>query len=386
MVTKSSNWSQTGHKNLSGTVGIFNYKGRVRLRWSYQSKRYSLNLSIYSRATILPAKMLALQIEQDMSNNMFDRTLKKYKAEPQSINVVKTIVSYFEEWVSFYKQMDCDKHTNYNSTRGMLIKWGDIQEGNIQKKLGQLTNAAVTYNRRLTILKSFAKWLVKKGVWTANPLEDINPKKVKKAKLPKRAPFTVEEIHLILEAIKNDTYTPKCSSYKHSHYYPFIYFLFKTGVRNAEAIGLRVSSIDVKKKQIHIKEVLARTLKSGSTENRVRKETKNGKERILPLTPDLYEVLEAVIKGKKQDELVFHSPTGKSIDDHNFQNRIFKPVLKHLGINERVLYACRHTFGSRCIDAGITPVMTAFLMGNNPETALRNYTHQITIPKDLPSI
>jgi integrase len=30
--------------------------------------------------------------------------------------------------------------------------------------------------------------------------------------------------------------------------------------------------------------------------------------------------------------------------------------------------------------------MTAFLMGNNPETALRNYTHQITIPKELPNI
>jgi hypothetical protein len=26
------------------------------------------------------------------------------------------------------------------------------------------------------------------------------------------------------------------------------------------------------------------------------------------------------------------------------------------------------------------------LMGNNPETALRNYTHQITIPRDLPNI
>jgi len=43
-------WSQVvaiGHKNISGTVGVFNYKGRVKLRWSYQSKRYSLNLSIY---------------------------------------------------------------------------------------------------------------------------------------------------------------------------------------------------------------------------------------------------------------------------------------------------------------------------------------------------
>jgi integrase len=30
--------------------------------------------------------------------------------------------------------------------------------------------------------------------------------------------------------------------------------------------------------------------------------------------------------------------------------------------------------------------MTAFLMGNNPETALKRYTHQITIPKELPNI
>ena len=97
-------------------------------------------------------------------------------------------------------------------------------------------------------------------------------------------------------------------------------------------------------------------------------------------------MLKAIIKGKKQDELVFLSPTGKSIDDHNFQNRVFKKVLNELGISERVLYACRHTFGSRCIDAGITPVMTAFLMGNNPETALRNYTHQLNVPDTLPSI
>ena len=375
-----------GHRNSKGTVSIINYKGRVRLRWRYLSERYSINLFAYTKENTLHARITALEIEQDIVIGRFDQTLVKYGVKQNEKEEPKTVVAYFEEWVSNYKQMDCEKHTNYNSTRNMMRKWGKIEEGNIQKKLSLETNAAVTYNRRLTILKSFAKWLVKKGIWKSNPLEDINPKKVKKAKLPKRAPFNVEEIHLIIEAIKNDTYTPKCSSYKHSHYYPFIYFLFKTGVRNAEAIGLRVGSIDLEKKQILIKEVLARTLKSGSTENRVRKETKNGKERILPLTQDLLEVLEKVIVGKKQDDLVFHSPTGKSIDDHNFQNRVFKKVLNELGIKERVLYACRHTFGSRCIDQGITPVMTAFLMGNNPETSLRNYTHQLNIPKELPKI
>ena len=116
------------------------------------------------------------------------------------------------------------------------------------------------------------------------------------------------------------------------------------------------------------------------------KETKNGKVRHLPFTEDLKHVLEPLIKNCNPEDLVFKSPTGLSIDDHNFQNRVFKKVLHGLGIDERVLYACRHTFGSRCIDEGVSPVMTAFLMGNNPETALRNYTHQLNIPDNLPRI
>ncbi len=376
-----------GIKNQKGTVSVENYRGRIRLRWRCQNKRYSLSLYKISKQNLLQARKTALEIEQDITLGRFDITLLKYGAK-ETINKeeAKSIVSYFEEWVSDYKQMDCEKHTNYNSTRNMMKKWGKIEEGNIQRKLSLETNAPVTYNRRLTILKSFAKWLVKKGIWRTNPLEDINPKKVKKVKEQKRVPFTETEITTILDAFKNDTYTPKCSASKHSHYYPFIYFLFKTGVRNAEAIGLRVGSIDLNKKQIHIKEVLARSLKGTSAAMRIRKETKNGKERILPLTPDLLKVLKPVIDGKIGDDLVFQSYKKLAIDDHNFQKRIFKPILKHLNIEDRVLYACRHTFGSRCIDAGITPVMTAFLMGNNPETALRNYTHQINIPKELPKI
>jgi integrase len=236
------------------------------------------------------------------------------------------------------------------------------------------------------MLKDFVKWLIKKGIWSFNALEDINAKRIKKVKHEKRKPFSENEIKRILDAFKNDTYTPKSSSFKHSHYYPFIYFIFKTGVRNAEAIGLRVGSINSKDKQIHIKEVLARSLKSTSSMQRIRKETKNGKERVLPLSPDLLKIIKPLLDNKNDDDLVFQSQTGLSIDDNNFQKRIFKKVLRELKIQERVLYACRHTFGSRCIDSGITPVMTAFLMGNNPETALRNYTHQINLPKDLPKI
>lgn len=380
----------SGHKSPKGTVSITNYKGRIRLRWRHQGKRFSLSLSNYCKLHLLEAQKVALQIEQDILMGCFDETLVKYGAKKNEAGRVSKIpegfVGQFEWWVKQYKHMDCELHINYNAFRNMIRKWGKVEEDNVLKKMNSEIFCANTYNRRLTILIDFSKWLVKNGVWNSNPLIDVKKKKGKKGNQDKRQPFTTDELSRILHSIKNDEACSLASRYKHSHYYPFIYFLFKTGVRNAEAIGLRVKHIHWEKNIVEISEVMARTIKSTSAVNRVRKETKNGKIRFIPLCHELKGVLSPIVQGRNADDLVFMSPLGNAIDDKNFQNRVFKKVLQHLGIRERVLYACRHTFGSRCIDAGITPVMTAFLMGNNPETALRNYTHQLSIPKELPKI
>ena len=44
--------------------------------------------------------------------------------------------------------MDCEVHTNYNSTRNMLRKWGKITEENITNKL----NKEKVWSRSSTIL------------------------------------------------------------------------------------------------------------------------------------------------------------------------------------------------------------------------------------------
>jgi integrase len=67
-----------GHKTSKGSVSIVNYRGRVRLRWSYQKKRYSLNLFTYNRANLLQAKKIALQIENDLVTGQFDVSTKRY--------------------------------------------------------------------------------------------------------------------------------------------------------------------------------------------------------------------------------------------------------------------------------------------------------------------
>lgn len=377
-----------GTKNQKGSVSIEHAAGRIRLRWRYQSQRYSLNLFSFSKSNYLQGKLIAVQIEQDLVNGHFDPTLEAYKpaAQIQHPSIQLRLVQQFEEWVRNYRNMDCENDIDYNSTRNMMRRWGTFSTKNVVMHFNSETFGGKTYNRRLTLLKAFFTWLVKAKVVLTNPLEDVIPKKTRRVPIPNRKPFTVAQIKIILESFRLDTFNHKYSNSKHSYYYPFLYFIFKVGVRNAEAVGLRVQHIDVVNNAIHIKEVLARTIKGTNAGARIRKETKNGKHRVLPLTDDLKNILLPLLMEKNPDDLVFTSPTGKAIDDSKFQKRVFVKVLDHLGIERRALYACRHTFGSRCIEKGMTPVMTAFLMGNNPETTLRNYTHQLYIPDTLSQI
>lgn len=379
-----------GHKSPKGAVSITNYKERIRLRWRYQGKRFSLSLGPYNKNNLKSAKKVVLQIELDVVNGLFDVSLSKYSG--RIIEVAEepkndlTVVGNFEKWVKDYKQLDCDKNSDYYHLRSTLRKWGEIDPGEMLQLLNTEKYSPKTYNERLSMLNGFSKWMVRQGNWSLNPFEGVSRRKVKKTEKPDRKPFTKDEIMLILDAIKNDRFCPPSSRYKHSFYYPFIFFIFKTGVRNSEAVGLRVGSLDFKNNVIMIKESLARSVKGTHAAARVRKETKNGKVRKLPFTNDLKDLLPPLIVSKKQDDLVFQSYSGGAIDDRMFQRRVFSVVLQKLKIPHRVLYACRHTFGSRCIESGINPVMTSFLMGNNPETALRNYIHQINLPRELPGI
>lgn len=378
-----------GQKKPKGTVSIQNAAGRIRLRWRYHSKRYSLNLGHYCKVNLVEAKKVALQVERDLLCQTFDITLTSYQNNKQLKEIVSeelNLVKLFEQWVKEYRQLSCEVNTDYYQVRNLLKRWGQVQENTLLDFLNKESYSPKTYNGRLSILKKFSAWLQKNNIWKTNPLEDVFPRKKKNTVREDRKPFTQTEIQTILDAFKTNRFCSKSSRYPHSFYYPFLYFLFKTGCRPAEVIGLRVSSIDFSRKLVIIREAMARTVKGTHAAVRIRKETKTGVERMIPLTDDLYELLKPIVSSKQKDDLVFLSFNGLPIDDRMFQKRVFKPTLSKLGVSHRVLYACRHTFSSRCIDEGITPVMTAFLMGNHPQTALRNYTHQVSIPKMLPDI
>lgn len=144
-----------GIKNQKGKVSVENFKNRIRLRWRYLGKRYSLSLGPYDKINLKAVRKVVLQIELDMANDQFDITLVKYGARAVKVHEVpvqhSSIVGYFERWVKEYKHLDCDKNSDYYHLRGTLKKWGEIDPSEMLARLNTEKFGPKTYNERLSL-------------------------------------------------------------------------------------------------------------------------------------------------------------------------------------------------------------------------------------------
>ena len=393
-----------GHnsKSRKGEISVTNYNGRIRLRWRYQGVRYSLNLSCpYTDYNLPKASIVAASIKLDMIQEKFDITLEKYRdnaggVEKKVEQVPKVeyvsealgeLVEIFNTWATSVRNVKVEKSDTYLNLRRLLVMWGVHSVDSLPKLLSEQLWSTSTYNGRLSYLRIFLSYAASKGKITCNPLEGVSRRKKVKNFSTKREPLTDAEILNFLEAIKTNRYCPKVSGYPHSHYFPFLYFIFSTGVRNAEAIGLRVKHVNMNTRYVEISEVLARTSKGSNHTARVRKGTKMENTRYIPMPEEILAVIKILVEGKGPEDLVFLSPNGVSIDDRMLQRRVLKPVMKALGYGDKDLYVARHSFGTRAINKGMAPTSTAYLLGHSTvETVMRNYVSIGKAPNCIPTI
>jgi len=392
-------------KTPKGEISITKCEERIRLRWRYNGNRYSLNLPfVFSEENMHQATLKVAEIKLDILKRCFDTSLEKYKPvidqvilktteqalvqETKSIAFLNDLVPKFNEWCKNIRNIDVDNSIDFLYIRKSLEKWEGVPVNDVSEKLNNGKLAVSTYNKRLAYLSLFFSWLTTLGILERNPLQDVCKRKNKgKKKNQQRVPMEEKEILSFLDAIKNDTYCSNSSTYKHSFYHSFLKFIFYTGVRNAEAIGLRVKHVNIQEKQVEISETLARTVNGSNHAARIRKGTKMENIRFLPLNEDLIDILGKQIIGKSPDDLVFQSVRGLSIDDRMLQRRIIKPVLQKLGFGNKDLYSARHAFGTRAVQQGMALTDVAYLMGHSSiETASRNYVHVERAAKVLPEL
>lgn len=323
-------------KSPKGAVKVETDKEWLRLRFSHQGKRHTITLGLPdSKVNRTVAEQKARQIELDILSGNFDESLRKYKPQSQK-HTHATVYDLYERFMA-HKAADISDRTpeNYRAAfryLGTFFKDKPvIYIGNAADNFAEWLNsqglAGVTVKTYLVLISAVWDWGVEKHITEVNPWKTAI-KRLKVAPKQKIKPFNREEIEKIIEAFRTDR--------QYHHYADFVLFQFNTGCRTGEAIGLQWKHLSDDCASVWIGESLTR--------NHVRKTTKTGKDRIFRLNSKVQQMLlNRRPENYDPDSLVFTTPKGNSIDDHNFRNRAWKTILTKLGIEYRKPYATRHS-------------------------------------------
>ena len=369
-------------KTSKGIVVVESFKDRLRLRWRVSGKRYCLSLGLADKCENRKlAESLARQIELDIISDNFDASLAKYKIEYKREKLVTHtrigILELFQQYIDIKaKTLEPRTIEKYSALFSRLKEFGDKESEFIGSEYTQgfleylkTVSSDKTIYDRLTILSACWDYAWKKRIVESNPWKILKENFIVTPKLPQR-PFTKEEVTAIIEGFQTDRY--------YSYYAPYVQFLFFTGCRTAEAIGLRWKHIDFNQGTIKICESLTRG---------VIKSIKTNKARIITINPKIREFLESVKpENLDEDSVVFKTPEGNPIDDGNFRNRAWTKVLEKVNVEYRKPYNTRHTFISHCLEAGMNPVLVAQITGHNVQTLYLNYAGVVPSRPTLPEL
>ncbi len=144
-------------------------------------------------------------------------------------------------------------------------------------------------------------------------------------------PFTHKELQKILD-------------YNHYLIGNFLAIACFTGMRTGELFGLRWSDVDLKNREISIKQQFTKGYLQSP-------KTKKSKGIIdLPIEALPYFEKQRLKTGLR--EYIFYSPRNEPFKNTSYVNILLKKILKELNIEERSIYQTRHTFASIRLSMG----------------------------------
>jgi integrase/recombinase XerC len=210
--------------------------------------------------------------------------------------------------------------------------------------------------RKLATIRSFLKYLVRKGI-----LERNAGIYVATPKLPKKLPVFLEEDAVNRMMDLPDTSTPVGLRDK-----AVLEVLYGTGIRMGELIQLKLNSVDI-------------------VNNVIKVIGKGNKQRIVPLGSKAraairsYLMIRSELLGhdekKAEESRIFLSNRGKPLYPRGVYNIVTKYIGRIAEIEKKSPHVLRHTFATHMLNRGADLRAVKELLGHESLSTTQLYTH-----------
>ena len=243
-----------------------------------------------------------------------------------------------------------------NELQEYLNSLKHLSNSMIEKAYQQLNQAFIT--------------AINKGYMTQNPMTNvIRPKSNKEDKVVRA--LTLEE----QQQFTNWLINKPLNEFKYRNVYLIQMY---TGLRVGETLALSTHDIDLQHKKINIHRTLT-TDEKGNIIMGNKTKTYAGK-RTLPIPDFLYPYIIEQMKiadtqVNNEEKLLFKPHNSKYCRRSTINNELQRVLKKEFNITGISSHSLRHTFGTRCIESGVAPVVVQRLMGHkNISVTLNTYT------------
>ncbi|MBX9851646.1 MAG: tyrosine-type recombinase/integrase [Cytophagaceae bacterium] len=255
-----------------------------------------------------------------------------------------TLTSYQTDLLQFTKyleetyQISDPAEANYNLIRSWIIT---LVENKITPK---------SINRKIACLRSYYKFLMKKGSIKKDPTLKIKAPKVKKS-----LPTFVEEENLskLLDQLEFS------DDFKGLRDKLVLELLYGTGVRLSELIELKESDVNRYEKTI---KVLG----------------KGNKERIIPINKTLFDLID-IYKEKKKEKSASENLLITDAGEKTYPMFVYRIVKQYLKmvttVEKKSPHVLRHSFATHLLNKGADLNAIKDLLGHSSLAATQVYTH-----------
>jgi integrase/recombinase XerC len=263
-----------------------------------------------------------------------------------------TVESYASDLQFFYEYMQ-DQYE--------ITAIAEVQASMIRGWLASMKedgHSAKSINRRISALKSFYRFLQRKGILSATPTSMISAPKINK-----RLPVYVEikDLETLFRHVEfPDSWTGRMEKIVFAIFYA-------TGMRLSELTGLRESQVDFSKSVLKIL-------------------GKGNKERIIPMSAELKQLLQEYVKEKQLNfkelthEYLLMNEKGKPLNPRYVQTIVKKYLTLVTTIEKKSPHVLRHSFATHLMNNGAELNAVKELLGHSSLAATQIYTHN-TIEK-----